>query len=390
MIGLDAEDANIGIKDEYKIKRFQYLPGYTLTERGYYVNGQFVQGFSEGPLVSPDLTWYSQKSRNIGFDFTTLNSKLSGSFDYFYLTTSGMLASLSSSSYTDPLGINLPASKSNGKHRRAGFEFSLSYKNQIGDLKYEIGGNLTRFDQLWENNPYEDEATLKNPYTRTTQQTGYYGIGYHCLGFYTSAEDVLNSPKRPASTDLVPGDLKYEDINGDGLIDGSDQTRIGKNSFPRVNYGVNIDLKYKAWFLYTLVQGSGNKDLYPGDIIRSGMVYSFQKDYWTPDNTNANFPRLMSSSNYNGNNNVVTSDFWLVNARYIRLKSLQLGYDVKQGLLKGKLPFMSEFSIILNGSNLITLSEALRRYKIDPEAIDGNNYDYPTERVYSLTVRLGF
>lgn len=105
----------------------------------------------------------------------------------------------------------------------------------------------------------------------------------------------------------------------------------------------------------------------------------------------------MSSGSYNGNNNSdpagssnVTSDFWLVNGRYLRLKSLQLGYNMKQGLLKNKLPFISEFSIVLSGSNLFTISEALRRYKMDPEVGSNNNYDYPTERIYSLTARIGF
>jgi len=380
-VGLDGSDAGIS--------RFQYMTGYNLVERGYLINNSFVQGFSEGPLVSPDLTWYTQKSRNIGFDFTSLNSNLSGSFDYFYLETTGILASLSGSIYTDPLGIALPTRKSDGQFRREGFEFNLSYKNHFGDLQYEIGGNLTRFDQLWKMNPNEDAAVLRNPYTRTTQQTGYYGIGYHSLGFYTSAEDVLNSPKLVLSKNLVPGDIKYEDTNGDGLIDVSDQRRIGSNSFPRLNYGINLDLRYKAWFLFTLLQGSGNRDAYPGNVIQVTNLYNYQKDYWTPSNRNSSYPRLTTLGN-NGSNNVATSDFWLTNARYIRLKSLQLGYNMKQGLLKNLLPFVSEFSIILSGSNLFTISEVFRRFQFDPEAGSFNNYDYPTERTYSLTVRLGF
>ncbi len=388
-VGLDGSDAGIS--------RFQYMPGYTLSEKGYLINNSFVQGFSEGPLVSPDLTWYTQKSRNIGFDFATLNSKLTGSFDYFSMSTTGMLASLSGSLYTDPLGTSLPTVKSNGNFRRAGFEMSLSYKNNLGDFQYEIGGNLSRFDQLWKMNPNEDQSVLKNPYTRTTNQTGYWGTGYHCLGFYTSAEDVLKSPKLVTSTNLVPGDLKYEDTNGDGRIDVSDQRRIGKNAFPRVIYGFTLDLRYKEWFLSSLIQGSGNRDLYPGDVIRDGQVYAFQTDYWTPNNTNARYPRLMSSPSYNGSNNTVTSDFWLVNGRYIRLKSLQLGYDLKSRVLK-RMPFISECTVILSGSNLFTVSEALRRFKMDPEAgvtASGsinynNNYDYPTEKTYSLTLRVGF
>ena len=387
VVGLDGEDADI--------ERFQYIEGYNLNENGYVIGRELVSTFSEGSLVSPDLSWYTQKSANIGFDFTSLDYKLSGSFDYFFMKTTGMLASLSESKYTDPLGTDLPTKKSDGELRRAGFEINLNYKNSFGDLQYGVGVNLSKYEQLWKMNPEEDESTLKNPYTRTTNQTNYWGTGYHCLGYYTSAEDIMNSPKLTTSTNLVPGDLKYDDINGDGLINSSDQRRIGNSESPRLMYGVTMDLRYKPWSFSALIQGTGNRSLYPGDVIREGHVYKFQTNYWTPENTNAKYPRLMSSSSYNGSNNTVTSDFWLVNGRYIRLKSLQIGYDFKYKILKEMSSF-SEASVILSGSNLFTISEALRRYKMDPEAGintntgEYNNYDYPTERIFSLTVRLGF
>jgi TonB-linked SusC/RagA family outer membrane protein len=380
IVGLDGADAGIS--------RFQYLAGYSVNQTGYLINNAFVPIFTEGPLVSPDLTWYTQKSRNIGLDFASLKSKLYGSFDYFFMETTGMLASLSGSLYTDPLGTSLPTRKSNGNLRRGGFEISLGYKNNIGDLTYDISGNISRFLQMWKVNPNEDQSTLKNPYTRTTYQTDYYGIGYHSLGYYTSADDVLNSPKLVASTNLVPGDIKYEDTNGDGRIDASDQRRIGEDATPRVIYGVNLDLQYKGWFLSTLVQGSGNRNLYPGDVVQQGQTYTFQSDYWTPTNTGAIYPRLMSAQSYNGSNNIATSDFWLVSGRYIRLKSLQIGYDFKT--LAKNLPFLSQCSIILSGSNLITMSQSLRRYKMDPEVGSNNNYDYPPDRAYSFTLRIGF
>ncbi len=380
VVGLDGGDAGIS--------RFQYLPGYSVSQTGYLINNSFVPSFTEGPLVSPDLTWYTQKSRNFGVDFTSLNSRISGSFDYFFMETTGMLASLSGTLYTDPLGTSLPSRKSDGNLRRAGYEITLNYKNNIGDLQYTIGGNFSRFMQMWKMNPNEDQATLKNPYTRTTYQTDYYGIGYHSLGYYTSADDVLNSPKLVTSTNLVPGDIKYDDTNGDGRIDASDQRRIGVDATPRIIYGVNLDLRYKGWFLSTLAQGSGNRDIYPGDVVQTGQTYTFQRDYWTPTNTNAIYPRLMSSPTYNGSNNTATSDFWLVNGRYLRLKSLQIGYDFKQ--LLTNLPFVSECTVILSGINLVTVSESLRRYRMDPEVGSNNNYDYPPDRAYSFTIRVGF
>ncbi|WP_423126965.1 TonB-dependent receptor [Gaoshiqia sp. Z1-71] len=375
------------------ISRFQYLTGYNLVERAYVVDGTWKQGFTEGPLVSPDISWYSINSSNIGVDFASLNSMLSGSVDYFYNRTTGYLASPSDVGYTDPLGIALPTVKSEGAFRRAGFEFSLNYKNRINELTYQVGVNYTYFDQLWENNPNEDLATLKNPAARTTHQTGYWGTAYINQGYYTSSEDVMNSPRRLGSVDLVPGDIKYKDVDGNGILDGSDFVRTGKNSFPRANYGFNIDLHYRGWFMNTLIQGSSKRDMYLGDVLRnqssqSSYVYPFQLDYWTPENTNALYPRLLSNSSVNGNNNAVTSDFWLLSTGYVRLKTLQVGYDFKN-MLKRNMPFISDCSLVFTGTNLLTFSKA-NKYYIDPENGSTNNYDYPVMRAYSFSIIVGF
>ncbi len=370
------------------ISRFQYLTGYNLVERAYIVDGAWKQGFTEGALVSPDISWYSINSSNIGLDFASLDSKLSGSFDYFYNRTTGYLASPSNVGYTDPLGIALPTVKSDGAFRRAGFELSVNYKNQIGDLFYQIGTNYTRFDQLWENNPNEDLATLKNPDSRSTHQTGYWGSGYLNQGYYTSSADVMNSPRRLGSVDLVPGDIKYKDVDGNGILDGSDFVRVGHNSFPRANYGITMDLRYRGWFLNSLIQGSSKRDMYLGDVLRNQQVYPFQLDYWKPDNVDAMFPRLVSNTSVNGNNNGVTTDFWLLSTGYVRLKTLQVGYDFVK-LLKAKIPVISDCSLIFTGTNLLTLSKA-KKYHIDPENGDTNNYDYPVMRGYSFSVIVGF
>lgn len=380
-VGLDG--ANAGLE------RFEYVPGYNLNTNAYVTNNSLVQTFSEGSLVSPDITWYTLNSSNIGFDFESLENTLFGSLDYFYMRTTGYLASPSGATYTDPLGTSLPKMKTDGASRRAGVEALLGYKNHVGDLYYEVSANYTYFDQLWENNPFESEDVLKNPNKRTTHQKGYYTIGFKNLGYYTSEEDVQNSPRRLESVNLRPGDIKYADIDGNGIIDGNDQVRIGKSSMPRVNYGINADLRYKGFFMFMQFMGSGNMDFMLGDVLRSGMVYPFQTDYWTESNTSALYPRLLSTSSYNGGNNNVESDFWLVNGRYFRLKSLQIGYDFKTHLLN-KVKFISTARIILGGTNLFTISKAMKYY-YDPETGGGgNNYQYPFMKTYSLTLNLGF
>jgi TonB-linked SusC/RagA family outer membrane protein len=386
VVGLDGASANLD--------RFAYIPGYSMNNQGYVVNGNYVPVFHEGNLISSDITWYTQNSSNIGFDFTSLNEKLYGGFDYYYMRTVGYLASLSGSIYTDPLGTNLPKIKSDGSFRRSGFDFSLGYKNNIGELYYDAGVNFTYFDQLWENNPDEDIATLKNPYKRTTHKKGYLRIGYLNDGFYRDREDIATSPRLLGSSNLSPGDIKYKDLNGDGFIDGDDRTYIGKNSFPRGNYGINLDLKYRGWFMYCLFQGATARDYYMGDQLRSqwGVLYPFQEDFWTPGNRNAVYPRITSNPDFNGRNNYQDSDFWIVNTGYFRLKSLQLGYDFKPVILKN-VKWISTAKLTLSGTNLLTFSKAMDYY-FDPEAGGDagnyNNYDYPTQRVYSITTSIGF
>jgi TonB-linked SusC/RagA family outer membrane protein len=374
------------------INSFQYVPGYNVNANAWVINGQPVQGTSEpGTLPSTNFSWYSIYSRDLGFDFATLQNRLRGSVDYFYKRTTGYVAS--DTRYAAVLGVALPPiNDKNAALRREGFDFNASWSDHVGKFGYKIGFNFTRFNQLWELTYWEDEAALKNPYTRTSGlsdaslQTGYIN-----QGFYQNNSDLLNGSRRISSTNAVAGDLEYKDANGDGKIDADDFRHIGSNTFPRVNYGLTIDLNYKGIFLNTVLMGSGKRDRYLGDVIQGGSVqgillYGFQKDYWTPENTNALFPRQVSSPGVNGSNNFVTSDFWLLRSSYVRLKYVQLGYDLKSGVFKN-MPFQ-DFKIFISGTNLLTFSKSLN-YFIDPES-DPNNYGYPIQRTIALGLNVGF
>ncbi|MGQ7870736.1 TonB-dependent receptor [Sunxiuqinia sp. sy24] len=376
------------------VSRFSYLSSYQLNERGYTIDGNLVPTFSEGSLVSPDITWYSTNSSNVGFDFASLGDRLSGSVDYFYMETVGYLTSPSNVGYSDPLGVSLPQVKSEGESRRAGFDFSLSWKGNLGDLSYQLGGNMTHFNSLVAVAWNEDLAAQKDPRKREVQQTGYWGQGYINQGYYANSDDVLNSPRRDGSSDLVAGDIKYKDVNGDGFIDGSDFVRIGSNGFPRANYGIFGNFSFKGFFGNFLFQGATSRDMYLGDVLRGQSTggyttfYDYQLDYWTPDNRDALYPRIAPNSSINGNNNYTTSDFWLVDGKYIRLKTLQVGYELKSKLLK-RVDWISKLNLVLSGQNLFTISPATK-FSLDPENGSTNNYDYPVQRTYSLSVNVEF
>lgn len=390
-IGQDFLDLN----GDYVADRFAYVSSYTLYTRGAFLGEKWYPSFSEGALISPDMTWYTTKDFNLGIDFSSLNSRLSGSLDYFAKVTTGYLATPSNVGYTSPLGKTLPVVKSNGESIRRGFEFVLQWKDHIGDFNYGVSANMTYYDDRWNVNPNEAETGVKNPYKRGTQVGAYTGIYYKNLGYYTDYLDILNNPKRNGSTNLMAGDLKYYDFNGDGKIDGDDQYRMGNGTSPRANFGINVDMSYKGWSFNMLWQGATNYNIYVDAILMGGnsnnlpVIYDFQTDIWSPDNRNALYPRQHASAGFNGNNNFVGTDFWLVDARYIRLKNMSIGYDFKHKLLK-KVTWMTKCNLSLAGYNLLTFSPA-KKWGFDPESgSSGSGYTYPISRVYTVSLNIGF
>ncbi|AOW11281.1 hypothetical protein EM308_06280 [Flavobacterium gilvum] len=373
------------------IGRYAYMQSYGYNAEGIVIDGKLYPTFSEGALPSPDISWFTQTTTNIGFDFETLKNRLRGSFDYFYMETTGFLASPSNIGFTDPLGIALPTVLSDGEQRREGYDFSLSWRDKVGEVNYEVGGNYTHYDQINSVNWQEATTALKNPYTRSTQQMGYWGVGYTNSGYYQNSQDVMNNPRMNVSN-LVPGDIIYKDFNGDGKIDGNDQTRIGKSGSPRGNYGINGKASYKGFSFDILFQGSTRRDISIGTTYQGQPAYGFvideHKDYWRPDNTDAQFPRPQGDALLNGGNNYQTSDFWLINAGYFRLKNLAVGYDFKNSILKND-KVLSLCKLTFSGNNLFTISDATK-WGLDPETASSTGWGYPVSRTYSLSLNIGF
>lgn len=386
-IGLDSWGA------PYGIGRFEYLSTYYLDTKARVVNGEFVPGFAEGALPSPDITWFTTYQSDAGIDFESLNHRLYGSFDWFYYRTTGFLYSPDplEVGYTAPLGQSLPKVVTDGEHRREGFDFNIGWRDHISDFTYDISFNFTKYDELWNVLPSESVSSLMNPYLRSTQVTGYYGNMLHNLGFFNSSEEVYNAVLIPTAPYIQAGDIHYEDFNGDGKIDTADHHHLGKNFFPRGNYGILFNLGYKGFAVNGLLQGCTAFDMYltPTNLITPNLpvAFEFETDYWTPENKDALLPRLSVNPAVNGNNNHYASDFWLVNGAYLRMKSLDFSYDFKYKLLK-KADWLSTCSLGISGTNLFTISEA-NKYFMDPED-SANRYAYPYTRTYAITLKVGF
>lgn len=377
--------------DKTGVGAFGYVSSYSINPQAYVINGNIVQGTSEpGTLPSNIYSWQTIGSRNFGIDIASFNNRLNATFDYFYTRRTGFVTS--DPRFASTLGIGLPQINfDEGALRSEGFDFNINWSNKFRDLTYKIGFNYGRFNTLRER-AVEDDATLRNPYTRATNVANdFLTTGYTNDGFYTDNSQLLTGARRINSINVGAGDLRYKDTNGDGQINGDDFRRIGGNTLPRSNYGITIDVGYKGAFFTAVVQGSGNRDRYASGTMmnlngQDIFMYEFQADYWRPDNTDALLPRAVSSGGVNGSNNTVSSDFWVVKSKYIRLKYLQLGYDFKQGVFK-RSPFQS-LRLFASGTNLLT-SSAIQKYFIDPES-NGDNYDYPIQRTISFGLNVGF
>ncbi|WP_316816686.1 TonB-dependent receptor [Pedobacter nyackensis] len=377
-----------------EILPFQYVPAYGLNANAWVINGNLVQGSSEpGALPRSQYSWQTIASRNLGLEFGTLNNRLTGGFDYFYTRRKGFVAS--DPRFASTLGVGLPLVNVPGAaFRTEGFEFNVNYASNIKDFSYKVGVNFTRSNTLWERFPTESEGAIKNPYNRRSNTAGnFFGNGLHSLGFYTDNSQLLTGA-RFDNANIIAGDLRYFDANGDGRITDDDQRRIGSSAFPRTNYGITLDLGYKGFSFNAVVQGAGNRDRYIGDVLQGSsnqnqLVYGYQLDYWRPDNTDARFPRAVSTPGINGGNNFRPSDAWLIQSKYVRLKYVQLGYDFKEGVLK-KIPFQ-QLRLFVSGTNLLTSAKS-QDYFLDPESGTNNlnNYEYPIQRTFAIGLAAGF
>jgi TonB-linked SusC/RagA family outer membrane protein len=380
--------------DGVDLARFAQYANWSLGSANFDVNGERTTYVDIPGLISPDLSWYSTSSYNIGLDFAFLRNRLSGSVDYFVQDTEGYLIN-PLDIYKTPLGTNLPQIKSDDKYRRAGSELMIKWRSQVSDIYYEIGGNLSFYDKLWLRKN-EDTTIAANPLTSVVgKTTSDGGRTWITDGLYQSADELLNNPHPTWTSAVLTGDIKYMDVNGDGRIDtdatySGDNVYNGRTTEPIMQYGIDFGLEYKGFSVSGLIQGAGTnykkvgQNAMPMGVDR--IRYTNELDYWTPTNKDARFP-LLDIGTGTANNYQTNITYWMVNCAYIRLKNLQIGYDFKYKLLKN-MSWVSNAKLSVVGQNLLTKSDAT--FYMDPEQGNTENNGYPITRTYSIILSLEF
>lgn len=371
-----------------EIDRFQYMSAYGVGTNAVFGGSspEIGIGYTETRFPNPDITWETSEMFNIGVDASFFNSKLTLEADYFYKITRDILRERTD--MPGILGYKLPAANVGTVDNR-GVDLNISHKNNLGDFSYSITGNLT-----WARNKVidllEPAGQKNNPRIRETGRPMDQLYGYEALGLFQSDEEANNWPQPQFGT-AKAGDIKYKDQNGDGKIDGEDKVAIGKSQFPELIFGLNMGCEYKGFDLQLFFQGAGMTDFYYGGYLaqpyREGLGGTLFEHHignsWTPENKDAEFPRLYYGNNAN---NAETSSFWVRNGSYLRLKNIELGYNFKTTVLK-HVPLFQGLRLYISAQNLFTCS-AIKYF--DPESRDSAGRAYPQMKNYTLGVNVTF
>lgn len=359
-----------------RIAAYQYLSSMGFGNNYVFNDNIQAKSLNELRIANPNITWEVANQSNIGFDGELLNGKMKFSGDYFYNLRSNILAFRNASVPTST-GLTLPM-ENIGKVVNRGYEFQVSYGNNIGDFSYEIsvnGGYAKNEIKFW------DETPGAPDYQKSTGHPMNSNLYYQAIGIYKNQAEIDASPHWAGA---IPGDIQFKDVNGDGKINALDEVRDNRSNIPTFTGGIGIDLKYKNLYLSIFVQGASGAMRYDS-ITHSGAIGNFfEKDAngrWTADNPDASKPRT-----WNGSGSYWTQQpntYWLQNTNYLRLKSIEIGYTFPKEI-NDKLGIKGS-RIYLSGLNLITLTH-LKDF--DPESI--SNITYPLNKVFNfgLTVNL--
>lgn len=369
----------------------QTVPLYSyfasLSQGSYVFGGASVPTFSQTSLADPTITWETNTQTDIGLEGQLFNNKLNFSVDYYKKRTSGILLALPL-----PVVTGFASSTQNaGVVDNKGWEFSMGFRDNAHVVKYSFNGNLAmntnEVIDLKGAGPFINSSYDLDP--RYIVKVGLpfnAHWGYKTNGYFQSASEIASYPTIASGT--KPGDVKYVDLNNDGKINADDWTMIG-NPFPKYTFGLTSEFSFKNLTLNVLFQGAAEVDTrLSGALSEIGIFEGFThklvtNNYWTPENPNARFPLPRK----NDQRNVNTSDRLIIDGSYVRIKNLQLLYNIPS--LGLKTLGLSTAKVYVSATNLLTFSK-LNEWNLDPEADSGRGTYYPQTSIYTLGLSLNF
>lgn len=360
---------------------------------GDYTFDRYYGGMRYSSLSSPNVTWEIATKHDLGIDFSFFNDKLSGSVDYFNEKREGIY--MLREYLPGIVGLESNPSANVGKVTSEGFDGHFTFRQKLGAVGLTIRSNIT-----YSKNEIVDRDEENNYYWYKMQK-GHrvnQARGLISLGLFKDYDDIRNSPVQDLDGyKVMPGDIKYKDVNGDGKIDGNDQVAIGATTKPNLIYGFGIAANWKGLDVNLHFQGAGKSTYF----IDGSTVHMFKLgDGWgnvlsemansnrwisadisgdpATENPNAEYPRLSYGPN---SNNYQQSTYWLRNGSYLRLKTVEVGYTLPTQLVN-KVHF-NTVRIFFVGTNLLTWSA----FKLwDPEMGSTDGKRYPLSKNLSLGI----
>jgi TonB-linked SusC/RagA family outer membrane protein len=342
-----------------------------------------VAGYVEDIIANPNHTWEKSEQSNVGIEGKIVKSKLSFSAEYFRDNRSDIY--LTNNRIPAMLGTTAVVEENVGAMYTTGYDMAVLWNDKIGNVSYTLGGTWSISE-----NRVTALGEVDQPYPWLSGIGYPKGVkrGYIAEGFFNSYDEIAAAPSQTFS-EVRPGDIRYKDINNDGTIDTDDRVPIGYGDTPDIFYGITLGVSYKGFGVSALLQGAARvsrtlsgKAAFP--FFAKGNMYEHQLNYWAPENQTAELPGI--STVYSGGvNNTQVSSFWIRNADYLRLNTLQLYYDFPA--FGSQKSLIKNIKLFANGYNLFTWT----KYKspLDPEA-DPSGEGMPLTRNISLGCSIKF
>lgn len=389
--GLSSVTDNVKLRASYgatgndRIDPYQYLSTYGFNATNYVFDvTNEARAVLETRIPNPNVTWEVAKQLNIGIDAGFLNNKLNVTFDYFNYNRSNILW-IRSASVPTSTGLTLPR-ENIGKVRNRGFDFDISYNDKAGDLKYTIGvnsGYAKNVITFWDESPgapgYQKSTGHPIPTDPNAPDNDLY---YQATGIFKDQASVDKVPHWPGAR---PGDVVFQDVNGDGKIDANDRVRSDKNDIPTLTGGLNVVLQYKRLDFTVLFQGAAGAVRYlrfeaSGNF--GNYLLSDFEDRWTPNNINGSKPRMFDRIDQYFRSQ--RSTYLVQKTDYLRVKNVELGYSLPANLLKRL--NIENFRVFGSGFNLLTFTPGIN--DLDPEDNNQGGLNYPVQRIVNFGLSL--
>lgn len=388
--------ASMGVLGNNNIGNYPYQSVYTLSSNMNYVfGGTYTQGAGITTYVDPKLKWERTRTTDVGIETAFFNSRLTFNATYYNRTTTDVLYK-PSASYSSIFGLGV-SQVNTGELTNKGVEIELGHKNRVGKFNYHIAANFT----------YNKNEVVTLGLGNVEQTNGMIGngsdlfigcpmqmfYGYKTDGVFLTDDEVSQWPDQSKiAKGSVAGDIRYVDLNDDGVVDEKDKAYLGSR-IPKYNFGLNLGFDIKGFDFNMLVQGvagvQGMLSVYAGyAFYQEGNIQKWQMDgCWNvqQDNRYPEYPRLEVMSNA-GSNNTLTSDWWVRNASFVKVRNIQMGYTLPEKVTNKAGIERLRFYLTLD--NPLAFHGYYKGW--DPETTSNNGQYYPTMSTYTFGISVNF